>query len=63
MDKPYRSLKITYPAKNINKNQDPGTANNNMASSVFLSPERRQGIQASISRFDMRNIVFGGEFD
>lgn len=34
-----------------------------MASSVFLSPERRQGIQASINKFDMRNIVFGGEFD
>lgn len=56
-------LMVTYPAKNINRNHDPGTANNNIASSVFLSSANRQGMQANIKRFETKNMVFGGEFD
>lgn len=53
----------TYPAKNINKNHDPGTANNNMASSVLLSSDSLHGMQARIRKFEIKNAIFGGEFD
>lgn len=49
-----------YPAKNINKNQLPGTANTNMASSVSVSPIMRNGMQARIKMFDTKNMALAG---
>jgi len=54
---------MKYPAKNINKNQDPGTANTNMASSVCLSPIILGGIQANINKFEIRNISLAGSLN
>lgn len=51
----------TYPAKNIKRNHDPGTAKQRIASSVSLSSDNLQGIQASISKFDIKNMAFAGE--
>lgn len=50
----------SYPAKNISKNQLPGTANTKIASSVSVSPIIRNGIQAKIMKFDIKNIAFAG---
>lgn len=44
----------------MSKNQDPGTANTKIASSVCLSPIIRNGIQISINTFDKRNIALAG---
>lgn len=56
----FSSVKESYPAKNINRNQLPGTANIKIASSVSVSPIKRKGIQAKIKRFDIRNIALAG---
>lgn len=53
-------FKYTHPAKNISKNQLPGTANISMASSVSVSPIRRQGMHAKINRFDTRKMALAG---
>lgn len=50
----------THPAKNINKNQLPGTANTNIASSASVSPNIRNGIHAKIKIFDIKNIPLAG---
>lgn len=49
-----------YPAKNISRNQLPGTANNKMASSVSASPNIRNGIQANIKKLDIKKIALAG---
>lgn len=54
-------IMVTYPAKNINKNQDPGTAKISIVSSRLRSPFNRQGIQAKIIKLDIRKIHLGGE--
>lgn len=54
------SKQIKYPAKNINRNQLPGTAITKMASSVSVSPIIRNGIQAKIIMFDIKNIALAG---
>lgn len=53
-------IKTTHPAKNINKNQLPGTAKISMASSVSVSPIKRKGMQARIIRLETRNIALAG---
>lgn len=53
-------LPVAYPAKNISKNQLPGTANTRIASSVSVSPKMRYGIQDKIMIFDIRKIAFAG---
>lgn len=53
----------SYPAKNMRRNHDPGTANNKIASSILLSSEILHGMHASIKRLDTKKIVFGGELD
>lgn len=52
-----------YPAKNINKNHDPGTAKTNIASSVCLSPIILGGMQAKINKFEIRNINLAGSLN
>lgn len=47
----------------MRRNHDPGTANNKIASSVFLSCAILHGIHANIKRLDTKKIVFGGELD
>lgn len=47
----------------MSKNHDPGTAKTNIASSVCLSPIILGGIQANISKFEMRNINFAGSLN
>ena len=51
---------IIYPAKNISKNQEPGTANPNIASSVMVSFKRRNGIQARIKKLLAKKIDLAG---
>lgn len=51
-----------YPAKNINKNHEQGTANTNIASSVCLSPIILGGMQPNISRLEIRKINLAGSF-
>lgn len=53
-------MEIPYPAKNMSKNQLPGTANSRIASSVSLSPIIRNGIHANIMMFDIKNIALAG---
>lgn len=53
-------IKTTHPAKNINKNQLPGTAKISIASSVSVSPIKRKGMQARIIRLETRNIALAG---
>lgn len=50
----------SYPAKNINKNHDPGTANSRIASSEFLSCINRHGMHAKIKKFDTRKMALAG---
>lgn len=51
-----------YPAKNINKNHEPGTANTRIASSVCLSPISLKGMQSRIKTLDIKNIALAGSF-
>lgn len=44
----------------MSKNQLPGTANSKIASSVSVSPISRNGIQARIKKFDIKNIALAG---
>lgn len=52
--------RISYPAKNISKNQLPGTANTRIASSVSVSPMIRNGMQARINRLETKNMALAG---
>lgn len=49
-----------YPAKNINKNQLPGTANTKIDSSVSVSPIILNGMHAKIRKFDIKKIDLAG---
>lgn len=52
--------KFKYPAKNMSKNHDPGTANTKIASSVLLSSINRNGIHTNIKIFDTRKMALAG---
>lgn len=52
-----------YPAKNMSRNQLPGTAKISIASSVSVSPIRRNGMHASINRFENKNMALAGACD
>jgi len=54
---------LTHPAKNIRRNHEPGTAKIKMASSVSVSPIRRNGMHARISKLENRKIAFAGAWD
>lgn len=51
---------ITYPAKNINKNQLPGTAKHKSLSSNSTSPIIRHGMHDRISKLENKNIALAG---
>lgn len=53
----------TYPAKNMSRNQLPGTAKMSIASSVSVSPMRRNGMQARIRRLENKKMAFAGACD
>lgn len=53
-------VKRTAPAKNIKRNQLPGTAKTRIASSVSVSPMIRNGMQASSKRLEIRKMALAG---
>lgn len=53
---------ITYPAKNIRRNQEPGTAYTSIASSACRSPAIRHGMHARMSRLLITNINLAGSW-
>lgn len=50
----------THPAKNMSRNQDPGTANSRIASSVLWSPFMRKGMHSRIMKLDTRKMALAG---
>lgn len=53
---------ITYPAKNMRRNHEPGTANVSIASSACRFPAIRHGIHARMSRLLITNINLAGSW-
>lgn len=53
---------ITYPAKNMSMNHEPGTANTSIASSACRLPAIRHGMHASMSRLLITNINLAGSW-
>lgn len=58
----FRPLYITYPAKNIRRNHEPGTAYTSIASSACRSPAIRHGMHARMSRLLITNINLAGSW-
>lgn len=57
-----RGMVKTYPAKNMSKNQDPGSRNMSRAFSNIECFVRRAGMQANNSMFDVKNINLAGSW-